>query len=51
MAGIVTHMGSEIISNAKQWVDMIGLPLELDTDGIWCLLPTGFPEDFTISTI
>lgn len=50
MAGIVTHMGSAIISSAKQWVDMIGLPLELDTDGIWCLLPTGFPEDFTIRT-
>lgn len=48
MAGIVTHMGSQIISTAKQWVDKIGLPLELDTDGIWCLLPAGFPEDFTI---
>ncbi|CAD8196110.1 unnamed protein product [Paramecium pentaurelia] len=48
MAGIVTHMGSQIISTAKQRVDQIGLPLELDTDGIWCLLPSGFPEDFVI---
>ncbi|CAD8121665.1 unnamed protein product [Paramecium sonneborni] len=48
MAGIVTHMGSQIISTAKQRVDQIGLPLELDTDGIWCLLPAGFPEDFVI---
>lgn len=48
MAGIVTHVGSSIISSAKNFVDKIGLPLELDTDGIWCLLPKGFPEDFTI---
>ncbi|CAD8196556.1 unnamed protein product [Paramecium octaurelia] len=50
MAGIVTHMGSQIISTAKQRVDQIGLPLELDTDGIWCLLPSGFPEDFFIKS-
>ena len=25
----------------------IGRPLELDTDGIWCILPGSFPEDFT----
>jgi DNA polymerase epsilon subunit 1 len=23
------------------------MPLELDTDGIWTLLPKGFPESFT----
>ena len=27
---------------------MVGKPLELDTDGIWCLLPQGFPEHVTI---
>lgn len=25
-------------------------PLELDTDGIWCVLPTSFPENFTVHT-
>ena len=23
-------------------------PLELDTDGIWCILPTSFPENFEV---
>jgi DNA polymerase epsilon subunit 1 len=26
------------------------MPLELDTDGIWTLLPKGFPEDFKFTT-
>jgi len=26
----------------------LGRPLELDTDGIWCILPTSFPQDFKI---
>jgi DNA polymerase epsilon subunit 1 len=30
--------------------DKIGKPLELDTDGIWTLLPKGFPEYFTIKS-
>jgi DNA polymerase epsilon subunit 1 len=46
MAAMVTHMGSSIISNAKDLIDHIGFPLELDTDGIWCMLPEGFPEGF-----
>lgn len=46
MAAMVTHIGSCIISDAKAFVDCVGIPLELDTDGIWCLLPQGFPEDF-----
>ena len=25
-------------------------PLELDTDGIWCVLPASFPENFDIHT-
>jgi DNA polymerase epsilon subunit 1 len=29
-------------------MDKIGKPLELDTDGIWTLLPEGFPENFEI---
>jgi len=28
-------------------VEQIGRPLELDTDGIWCILPSSFPEGFT----
>ena len=48
MAAMVTHIGSSIISTARQLVEKIGLPLELDTDGIWCMLPNGFPEDFSI---
>lgn len=39
MAAMVTHIGSSIISDAKGFVDKVGKPLELDTDGIWCLLP------------
>lgn len=25
-------------------------PLELDTDGIWCILPSSFPENYEIRT-
>lgn len=48
MAAMVTHIGSAIISTARQWVERVGLPLELDTDGIWCMFPHGFPEDFVM---
>ncbi len=24
-------------------------PLELDTDGIWCILPLSFPENFEVT--
>lgn len=50
MAAMVTHIGSNIIMDAKKLIDKIGKPLELDTDGIWCLLPKGFPEKFTFQT-
>uniref|UniRef100_A0AAV1TLX8 DNA polymerase epsilon catalytic subunit n=1 Tax=Peronospora matthiolae TaxID=2874970 RepID=A0AAV1TLX8_9STRA len=46
MAGIVTHTGSNIITGARELVDRIGRPLELDTDGIWAILPKSFPETF-----
>jgi len=46
MAAMVTHMGSNIISDTKDFVDLIGKPLELDTDGIWSLFPSEFPQDF-----
>lgn len=44
MAGVVTHMGANIIKLAKELVDDIGIPLELDTDGLWCALPRTFPQ-------
>ena len=28
----------------------MGRPLELDTDGIWCILPASFPENYVIKT-
>ena len=31
-------------------MDNLGKPLELDTDGIWTLLPKGFPENFVLET-
>ena len=47
MAGITCLTGATIIQMAKELVDGIGRPLELDTDGIWCMLPGTFPENFT----
>ncbi|CBQ70431.1 probable POL2-DNA polymerase epsilon, calytic subunit A [Sporisorium reilianum SRZ2] len=47
MAGITCLTGASIIQMAKELVERIGRPLELDTDGIWCMLPGVFPENFT----
>ena len=49
MAAMVTHTGGSIITDSRQLFDQIGMPLELDTDGIWTLLPRGFPENFTFT--
>ena len=49
MAGIVCETGAAIIRLARQLVEQIGRPLELDTDGIWCMLPASFPESFTFN--
>ncbi len=46
MAGVVTKTGADIIKEARVLVEEIGRPLELDTDGIWCMLPASFPENF-----
>ena len=46
MAGVVCLTGAKIIQMARQVVEKIGRPLELDTDGIWCILPATFPENF-----
>jgi len=32
--------------DSRAMIDRLGMPLELDTDGIWTLLPKGFPEEF-----
>lgn len=49
MAGMVTHTGAKIIQASREVLDALGKPLELDTDGIWTLLPQGFPEKFKIN--
>lgn len=50
MAGIVCYTGASIITQAREIVEQIGRPLELDTDGIWCCLPASFPENYEIRT-
>lgn len=47
MAGVTCLTGATIIQLARQLVEKIGRPLELDTDGIWCILPATFPENYT----
>lgn len=46
MAGVTCLTGAKIIQMARQLVERIGRPLELDTDGIWCMLPATFPENY-----
>ncbi|CAN8193292.1 unnamed protein product [Coccothraustes coccothraustes] len=50
MAGIVCFTGANIITQARELIEQIGRPLELDTDGIWCILPNSFPENFVIKS-
>ena len=49
MAAMVTHTGGSIITDSRVLLDQIGMPLELDTDGIWTLLPKTFPESFSFN--
>lgn len=49
MAGIVTKTGADLIVQARELVEQIGRPLELDTDGIWCILPQSFPDVFHLT--
>ena len=46
MAGITCLTGATIIQMARSLVERLGRPLELDTDGIWCILPKSFPENY-----
>lgn len=52
MAGVTCLTGAHIIQMARELVERIGRPLELDTDGIWCMLPATFPENvfFTLKS-
>ena len=48
MAAMVTHIGGIIIGDCKNLIEKkFGKPLQLDTDGIWLLLPKNFPENET----
>ncbi|CRG85659.1 DNA polymerase epsilon subunit 1 [Talaromyces islandicus] len=49
MAGVTCLTGAHIIQMARELVERIGRPLELDTDGIWCMLPAAFPENFAFT--
>ncbi|XP_055677958.1 DNA polymerase epsilon catalytic subunit 1 [Lutzomyia longipalpis] len=48
MGGIVCLTGANIIRKAREIIEKVGRPLELDTDGIWCILPASFPQNFTV---
>ncbi|KAF2878625.1 hypothetical protein ILUMI_27547, partial [Ignelater luminosus] len=50
MAGIVCYTGANIIMRTREIIEQVGRPLELDTDGIWCILPASFPDNITILT-
>ncbi|KAI9739725.1 MAG: DNA polymerase epsilon catalytic subunit [Cirrosporium novae-zelandiae] len=49
MAGVTCLTGAHIIQMARELVERIGRPLELDTDGIWCMLPGTFPENYAFT--
>ncbi|KAN0070053.1 protein of unknown function (DUF1744) domain containing protein [Elaphomyces granulatus] len=49
MAGVTCLTGAHIIQMARELVERVGRPLELDTDGIWCMLPATFPENFAFT--
>ena len=51
MAGVVTQTGAKLIQEAQKLVNDVGRVLELDTDGIWCVLPRSFPENYTFEAI
>ncbi len=48
MAAVVTRTGAMLITQARELVERVGRPLELDTDGIWCILPSSFPENYRL---
>jgi len=48
MAAITTHIGGNIIRDAERLCQDIGRPIEMDTDGIWTMLPGTFPENYML---
>ena len=50
MAAVTTRTGAMLITQARELVERVGRPLELDTDGIWCILPSSFPENYRLET-
>ncbi|KAF9765064.1 DNA polymerase epsilon catalytic subunit A [Nosema granulosis] len=44
MAAIVCNIGTKIIKFAKAQIEQVGIPLELDTGGIWALVPENIPD-------
>eukprot|EP01105_Mastigella_eilhardi_P017644 TRINITY_DN4063_c0_g1_i2.p1 TRINITY_DN4063_c0_g1~~TRINITY_DN4063_c0_g1_i2.p1 ORF type:complete len:2253 (-),score=629.40 TRINITY_DN4063_c0_g1_i2:1326-7811(-) len=50
MAGIVTHTGFQIITMSRELISCFGRPVELDTDGIWCLFPKTFPSNYLLES-
>ena len=50
MAGITCLAGATIIQMACALVEQIGRPLELDMDGIWCMLP-GWEEHWILISL
>ncbi|KAI5747107.1 hypothetical protein M8J77_011093 [Diaphorina citri] len=50
MAGITCYTGANIITKAREIIEQARRPLELDTDGIWCVLPASFPENYTVKS-
>lgn len=44
------YTGAHIITKAREIIEQVGRPLELDTDGIWCILPASFPDNEVIQT-
>lgn len=48
MAGIVCNTGANIIKEARSILEGVGRPLELDTDGIWCMIPSSFPTNLKV---
>lgn len=35
-----------VLAKLTTYIYISSRPLELDTDGIWCILPSSFPENF-----
>ncbi|QSL66824.1 hypothetical protein MERGE_001211 [Pneumocystis wakefieldiae] len=51
MAGVTCLTGAKIIQSARQLIEKVGRPLELDTDGIWCILPSTFPQNYIFDLV